>query len=60
MLRGVGIRSARSRAATATISAPLTFSAGLITAAGAMRAAPRIPIRTPCMLSRPDRMRGMT
>ena len=36
----------RSRAATATISASPTLRAGLIAAAGAMRAAPRMPMRT--------------
>src|SRR5436309_2866211 len=36
----------RSRAATASIVASLTLRAGLIAAAGAMRAAPRMPIRT--------------
>src|SRR5690349_6427113 len=42
----------RSRAATATIWASVTLRAGLIAALGAMRAAPRIPIRTGAM--RPD------
>src|SRR4051794_22835261 len=36
----------RSRAATAPIVASPTLPAGLITAEGAMRAAPRMPIRT--------------
>src|SRR3954466_10710932 len=36
----------RSRAATAAMVASATLRAGLMAAAGAMRAAPRIPIRT--------------
>src|SRR5262245_15881411 len=37
---------ARSRAATATISASFTLRAGLVNALGVIRAAPRTPIRT--------------
>src|SRR3954466_1043443 len=48
MLRFVADASAPpwARGATARIIASSTFCAGLITAAGAMRAAPRIPMRT--------------
>src|SRR5690349_20745849 len=39
----------RSRAATPTTSASLTLRAGLHSAAGVMRAAPRVPIRSVAM-----------